>query len=175
MLTPMFHLKIWEEKGETQPRRTASRCQPSPRDSHTDQTAPRAVLSQACSQPLPLSGVSNTESSREFYHIHYTPGKFSAIPYKRNLLKSLDFHENQSERGEKQEASHSEVKKKIPINPFFWKAKQRHRDSPSAGAPQHSWNPALTPGEAFTTDTRVLPQQGEQAVSLPRFLPLIWF
>ena len=38
-------------------------------------------------------------------------------------MKSLDFHENQSERGEKQEASHSEVKKKIPIKLLFWKAK----------------------------------------------------
>lgn len=61
----MFHLRIWEEKGKLNPEGQPLAATPSLCDSYTDQTVPRAELFHGF-PALPLSGVSNTESSCEF-------------------------------------------------------------------------------------------------------------
>lgn len=172
----MFHLKVWEEKGETQPRRTASRCHPSPCDSYTDQPVPRAMLFDACFQPLPLSGVSSTESSCEFLSYSLHPGEvFSdSLQEKFNEITRFPW-ESKWTRG-KAGGFSFRGQEENSYKPVILESKvETQRLSKCWGSTaqlelQHSHQE-----RHLTTDTRVFPQQGEQAMVLPGFLSLIWF
>lgn len=127
MLTPMFISKYGRKGNSTLKDSLLLPPPPCVTHAQTRQCLEQSCFTHAGFQPLPLSGVSNTVNHHvSFYLILITPKeKFSAIPYKRNLMKFSHFHARiKVNKGEKRRLL-SQKSEENSINPLFWKANFR--------------------------------------------------